>query len=142
MKDPQTQELALLCLVNLTAEDPRGLPITREKLCSLVGVYFNARSLRVKTAAADLMCNLANDRDNSMLFVCELDERKPLEYKNHSGIVYVLELCEKITDIGLKQATEAMAHNLASNDLSKKRKVMRTGASSLVTQLVLQMSSK
>lgn len=133
--------MALLILINLAADDPKLIQLSSERLSRVVGIYFSALSLRVKIAAADLICNLARDREISVLFVCELDERKPLAYKNHSGIVYVLELCEKIQDEGLKQATDAMSHNLALTDPAKKRRILRAGASSLVTQLILKQGS-
>lgn len=130
----EEKTLALDILCNLASSVPKEIRATQDRLSKLVGLFLKADTIRVKHSIADLLCNLARDVDYSVLLICEMDERKPLSYSHHSGVVYLLEVAEKMTDEGLKSAVHALSHNLAWSGIDNKRKVEKIAASSFLSQ--------
>ena len=118
-------------------EEPRNLFVTLPYTQQLVGMFLNAPSLRVKIAVADLLANLSQDTEYSVMIIVELDDRKPLSFENKSGVVFIVELCTSFLDEGLRVSTEAMAHNLAWSDRKNKKKIQRLCISSYLSNMLL-----
>jgi hypothetical protein len=125
--EKNTLSADILC--NLSCDDPALASATQERICQLLDLFFKTSDNSFKISITDLLCNLSCHASYCLFIIYELEERKPLTHKNHSGVVYLTVITESMSDYALRTSMESFTHNLAWSDPNGKRNIQKLAVS-------------